>query len=128
MIKIVNGDLLKAKENIIGHQVNCQGVMGSGVALQVKKKYPRVFNMYKDLVSSYVVIEEDRKQLMGKTQFVSVGSDKWVANMFGQFNYGRDNKQYTKTDDLFNCTSLYDWMLQRRSGLERGRGTFKYCV
>ncbi|WP_396136111.1 hypothetical protein [Brevibacillus brevis] len=31
-VKIVNGDLLQATEDIIGHQVNCQCVMGSGVA------------------------------------------------------------------------------------------------
>lgn len=30
MIKIINGDILKANENIIGHQVNCMGVMGQG--------------------------------------------------------------------------------------------------
>ncbi|WP_411668007.1 hypothetical protein [Bacillus subtilis] len=39
MIKIIQGDLLEAKENIIAHQVNCKGVMGSGIALQIKKKY-----------------------------------------------------------------------------------------
>ena len=33
MIKVVNGSLLDATEDILCHQVNCQGVMGSGVAL-----------------------------------------------------------------------------------------------
>lgn len=37
MIKIIQGDLLEAKENIIAHQVNCKGVMGSGVAKQIKQ-------------------------------------------------------------------------------------------
>ena len=33
--------------NIICHQVNCQGVMGSGIAKQVREKYPNVYNSYK---------------------------------------------------------------------------------
>ena len=37
MIKIINGDLFDTDANIICHQVNCKGKMGSGVALQVKK-------------------------------------------------------------------------------------------
>jgi O-acetyl-ADP-ribose deacetylase (regulator of RNase III) len=36
MIKIVKGDLLSVNRGIIGHQVNCQGKMGSGVANKVK--------------------------------------------------------------------------------------------
>ena len=38
MIKEVKGNLLKAKEFIIGHQVNCKGVMGAGVAKQIKQQ------------------------------------------------------------------------------------------
>ena len=30
MIKIVDGDILQAKEDIIAHQVNAMGVMGTG--------------------------------------------------------------------------------------------------
>lgn len=42
-VKIVNGDLLDASEDIFGHQVNCQGVMGSGVALALRRKYATFF-------------------------------------------------------------------------------------
>mgnify|MGYP002570523564 FL=1 len=44
MIKIIDGDLFRSNARIIVHQVNCQKRMGSGVALQVKKKYPNVYN------------------------------------------------------------------------------------
>ena len=37
LIKI-RGDLLESKADYICHQVDCMGVMGSGVALQVKNK------------------------------------------------------------------------------------------
>lgn len=37
-IRIVNGDIFQSGADIIVHQVNCQGVMKSGVARQVWKK------------------------------------------------------------------------------------------
>ena len=43
MIKIVEGNLLKAKERYICHQTNCKGMMNSGVALQIKNKYPKAY-------------------------------------------------------------------------------------
>ena len=47
MIKTVNGNILEATEDIICHQVNCQGVMGSGLAKQIRSKWPSVFADYK---------------------------------------------------------------------------------
>lgn len=38
MIYEIKGDLLKAEETFIAHQVNCKGVMGAGVAKQIKNK------------------------------------------------------------------------------------------
>ncbi len=46
MYSDVEGSVLDAKENIIGHQVNCIGVMGAGLALQIKNKYSMVFEEY----------------------------------------------------------------------------------
>ncbi len=46
MIKIIDGNLFDTKAKIIAHQVNCRGVMGSGVALQIKERYPYVYEMY----------------------------------------------------------------------------------
>jgi O-acetyl-ADP-ribose deacetylase (regulator of RNase III) len=37
-ISIIEGDLLDQKADVITHQVNCLGVMGAGVALQIKNK------------------------------------------------------------------------------------------
>lgn len=91
MIKIVEGNILNAPENIIGHQVNCQGVMGAGLAKQIRSKYPEVFNNYSELVSSC----ENKSDLLGKMQLVTCGENRWVANVFGQYSYGRGNVNYT---------------------------------
>lgn len=107
MIKIVKGDLFKTDANIIAHQVNCMGVMGSGVAKTIKERFPEAFREYVELVDSHAMqnhpdIEEDfRKGLLGQVQGVRIGQGMWVANIFGQYKYGTDGKQYTKTDALF---------------------------
>lgn len=46
MIIETSGDLLKADVQAIVNTVNCVGVMGKGVALQVKRRYPAVFAEY----------------------------------------------------------------------------------
>ncbi len=48
-IKITEGDLLKqADVDAIVNTVNCVGVMGKGIALQFKKKWPANFKAYAD--------------------------------------------------------------------------------
>ena len=37
-MRIVDGDILDIEKGIIVHQVNCQGVMGAGLAKQIKSK------------------------------------------------------------------------------------------
>lgn len=96
MISIVNGDLLESNEQIIVHQVNCKGVMGSGVARCIKYKYPKAFNSYKkhcDISGS---------ELLGKIQVINVEDNKKVINMFAQDDYGRD-KQYTDLIAFKQC-------------------------
>jgi len=44
----INGNLLDIPEGILVHQVNTLGVMGAGIALQIKKKWPQVYSEYKD--------------------------------------------------------------------------------
>ena len=41
------GDILKADAEALVNTVNCVGVMGRGIALQFKKKFPKNFTAYK---------------------------------------------------------------------------------
>lgn len=98
MIKIIEGNLLDAEENIIVHQVNTHGVMGSGIALQVKNKYPAAYEEYEELCYR----EEVREDLLGHIQVVKVEDNKYVANLFGQLDYGYDEKRYTSYEALYS--------------------------
>jgi len=48
-IQIHKGDLLKADAEALVNTVNCVGVMGKGIALQFKKKWPAAFKDYKQV-------------------------------------------------------------------------------
>ena len=47
MIKYVTGDLLAADSEALVNSVNCVGVMGRGVALAFKRRFPENFKAYK---------------------------------------------------------------------------------
>ena len=55
MIYEIKGDLLNADEVFIAHQVNCKGVMGAGVARQIKNKLltPIEFEKYRNMCQNY---------------------------------------------------------------------------
>ena len=63
MITYKNGDLLKSGCGIICHQVNIQGIMGGGLALQIAKDYPNCEKAYKEYCNNFKNKEQD---LLGK--------------------------------------------------------------
>ena len=97
-IKYFDGDILTSTAPIIMHQVNCKGVMNSGVAKAIKEKWPVVFDEY---LRFYQYLTTD--VLLGITQFVKVGTDRYVANLFAQEKYGYDGIRYTSYDAIDKC-------------------------
>lgn len=109
MIKHIKCDIFESGADIICHQVNCQGVMGSGVAKQVRERYPEVYAKYKNACDEY---STDRSAILGKVQLIDIG-DKYLANLFAQEYYGYDGKCYTDYEALKKClktvSSCLDW-------------------
>lgn len=102
-MKIKEGDVFSAGATYILHQVNCQGVMGSGVAKQAKTLFPNVFYEYKRKCDT-----NTPKELLGTAQLVETqktyGTEfLGVFNLFAQENYGYDGKRYTDYDALRKC-------------------------
>ena len=48
MIEFRQGNILDAETQAITNTVNCVGVMGKGLALQFKQKYPAMFRAYQE--------------------------------------------------------------------------------
>lgn len=86
-MQILNKDLLTVDEGIIIHQVNCQGVIGSGVAKQIANKYPKVKEEYQRLCRE---LGDDR--VFGKIQLVNIRDKLFIGNLFTQKYYGRTGK------------------------------------
>lgn len=80
MIIIKNGDLLKAKEDILVHQVNIQGNMGGGVARQIATQYLKVESEYQRYCNNK---HHDYNILRG-TVDLTKENGKYIANMFSQ--------------------------------------------
>ena len=96
------GDILSPNKTghdvIVCHQVNCWGVMGAGLAKQMREKFPLMYLEYKRLCSSTA----DKRTLLGQVLTSSVvynGYEYTIANLFGQEQIGT-GKCYTEYDAL----------------------------
>lgn len=96
-VKIIVGNLLEAKENILCHAVNCQRKMGSGVALAIRKEYPLAYEDYMNKTEGKI-----DKSLLGQVIITRVGDDKYVTHLFTQLYYGYDGDRYTSYDAMYD--------------------------
>ncbi len=46
MVTVLIGDLFKSKAQTLVNTVNCVGIMGKGLALQFKQRFPDMFEDY----------------------------------------------------------------------------------
>ena len=99
MIKHIKCDIFESGADVILHQVNCQGVMGSGIAKQVREKYPLCFASYKKICDGF----SDKKKMLGMVQCIRADDGKFICNMFAQETFGYDGKCYTDYNALKEC-------------------------
>lgn len=103
MIKYIKGDVLKATQSMIVHQVNCQGVMGSGVAKAIKKRYPIVAEAYNWLYDNYTYDSDEvnpEARLMGNAQLVEISDGRIICNLFSQLHYLPRTIRHTSYDAM----------------------------
>lgn len=92
-IQYVDTDITTVGFGIIGHGVNCHGVMGSGVALAVRQKWPEVYDCYHK--------NDSGKQMLGSAHIIRVGYQLWVANCYTQEFYGNvPGRKYASVDAI----------------------------
>lgn len=101
MVKETYGDLLKQPNiDIIAHQTNCAGIMGAGIALQIKKQLLTAVE-YEKYVSS---CQQQGSDLMGKTLFLEATDGRIIANCFGE-NIPTGKGKDTDYDALFHAVA-----------------------
>lgn len=112
MIEYRKGNLLDVTSGVIVHGCNMRGVMGSGVALAVRNKYPKCYQKYySELNSSY------------SNHDISIGDIIWwsngklfIANGLTQETYGRDpNIRYANYTAI---ASVFRMVMRTNKGFE----------
>lgn len=121
MIHYIKGDITTSDCDFICHQVNCKGKMNSGVAKAIREKWPQVYDNYKskcderkeaiyNTTSSFEFMPDWSETLLGDIQICALYDDYFkadkhqhVVNLFAQYTYGYDNKQYTSYDAFWQC-------------------------
>lgn len=83
----------------LGHQVNAMGVMGGGIALAIKQKYPYVYDIYRCFCGGKNGGYKEKSEILGQVCYILENDGVTIANLFGQYSYGRTTR-YTDYDGL----------------------------
>jgi len=104
MITTTNTNIFNSDSQTLVNTVNCVGVMGKGIALEYKKRYPDMFLKYRDLCfknqikvgNDFYVYNAGNRLILNfptkvhwrnnsKYEYISIGLDKFVETYT---NYG----------------------------------------
>ena len=97
------GNLVKSvKRGVIIQQVNAQGVMGSGIAGQLRNEYPQIFTDYVQVVGQPYTQPNAGRDHLGKVIIsgITPSPELIVVGIVGQQFFGREAKRYTSYDAL----------------------------
>jgi O-acetyl-ADP-ribose deacetylase (regulator of RNase III) len=86
MSRVIQGNILDITEGMLVHQVNCQKVMGAGLAKQIAQKYPIVKEVYMSIVPQ-----------LGLVSTIWIHKQLHIVNLYGQDKFGTD-RRYTDYD------------------------------
>lgn len=102
MIHVVNGDLFDVPADIRVNAVNCVGVMGAGIALTFKQRYPEMFRAYQKAC-------ETRELDIGRLHVWKAHS-AWIIN-FPTKRHWRNQSTYT--DIAKGLVALHDYLAKQ---------------
>lgn len=108
MSKIIykKGNLFDTELEVIVHGVNCQGVMGSGVAKIIRDDFSEAYDVYVD--------EHINRGLILGNILPVLSNGKIIVNAMTQGAYGYDGKRYASYDGIAMCMSKINaWAYSR---------------
>lgn len=73
MVRVIIGDMFESKAQTLVNTVNCVGIMGKGVALEFKKRFP---DMFEDYVKRCAV----RQVRLGRPYLFKRPMRPWILN------------------------------------------------
>lgn len=92
MVTEIDKNIFEFDWDVLIHQANCFHVMGTGIALLVKTKYPIAYEA--DLATG-----KGDPNKFGSYSTAVLSDDTMIVNMYSQFRYGR-NEKHTSYDKM----------------------------
>jgi O-acetyl-ADP-ribose deacetylase (regulator of RNase III) len=90
------------------HQTNCFNTMNSGIARQIRERYPEAYN------ADCKTISGDYKK-MGKFSWTKTNDQKfYIYNCYSQYKYGRDTR-HTNYEAIYNGLSAIEQHASRNN-------------
>ncbi len=103
MLTLSSGSLWESPAQVLVNTVNCVGVMGKGIALEFKTRWPQIMPAYQRAC-------QDGSLRPGVVQFLPLPKDRWVANFPTKLHW-RDGSQLAWIKD--GLPSLMGGMQER---------------
>lgn len=98
-VKILTGNIWNSKAQTIVNTVNCEGVMGAGIALECRLRYPTMFERYKELC--------DKNLLQPGLLWLYKGNDRWILNFPTKNLWKLPSKEEYLYSGLIKFTETY---------------------
>jgi O-acetyl-ADP-ribose deacetylase (regulator of RNase III) len=95
MIETRYGNALDVNTGIIVHGCNCLGIMGGGIAREVKNRFPLAFHEYDK-------VHQSRGLKLGEICFAEVSPNKFIINANTQQDIGGPKRQVSY-DAIAEC-------------------------
>jgi O-acetyl-ADP-ribose deacetylase (regulator of RNase III) len=101
MITYKKGDLLAVTTGVIIHGCNAQGVMGAGVAKQIRDKYPQAYKAY--LEGHYTLGTVSLAMIYPKLIIANAITQKYYGNQINvvYVDYGAVDKCFKELTNVF---------------------------
>lgn len=97
MLTFMGGNVFEGFCDVICHQVNCQGIMGSGIAKEIRERFPEV---YEKFCKSY----KAKENKLGNIDIIDVcNGERFIVNMYSQDNYLPRRIRHTDYDAFKTC-------------------------
>lgn len=97
---ITCNDIFTSTAQVLVNPVNTVGVMGKGLALQIKQKYPNVYEAYKKACTQH-------RLTVGKLQLVPITDNRFILNFPTKTHWKHSSEYNYITLGLYKLASCY---------------------
>jgi O-acetyl-ADP-ribose deacetylase (regulator of RNase III) len=106
----MQGNVLDIPHGIIVHGCNAQGKMKSGIAKEIRARFPGAYDVYMDDYNRFIEAGVKEVRLGNCTAF-EVSPTKWIVNGVTQRFYGRDKSivyvDYKAIQEVFDTIVMF---------------------